>query len=78
MCEANFRNASGSNISDTPAHIAICDIIHKTRRKITMICLGPLTNLASAYIHDDSIKNEFREVYIMGGNRFGDVKFNCL
>ena len=39
--------------------------INKNPSEVTLVCLGPLTNLA--YILDDTIINNLKEVIIMGG-----------
>lgn len=59
----------------SPAHEAICEFAEKYKGKLNILCMGPLTNLANAIIHDKKIKNKINHVYIMGMNRFGEVIF---
>lgn len=39
--------------------------------EITLVCLGPLTNLALAIKLDPSIKNKLKQIVMMGGNIYG-------
>jgi inosine-uridine nucleoside N-ribohydrolase len=50
-----------------PAHQLICDMVNAEPGKITLIAVGPLTNLALALRHDPSITTKVRQVIIMGG-----------
>ncbi|KAJ8971881.1 hypothetical protein NQ314_000494 [Rhamnusium bicolor] len=57
-----------SIIRDTPAAIAIHDIIIKEPNQISIICVGPLTNLALAIKLYSELVSIIKEVWIMGGN----------
>ncbi|KAF5288915.1 hypothetical protein FQA39_LY03794 [Lamprigera yunnana] len=48
--------------------IAICDIINKNPGEITLVCLGPLTNIALATTFDGQLFSKVKECFIMGGN----------
>jgi len=50
-----------------PAHQLICDMVNAEPGKITLIAVGPMTNLALALRHDPSIAGKVKEVIIMGG-----------
>lgn len=43
---------------------------------MTLICIGPLTNLALALKTYDDIRDNVKEVYVMGGNYNGE--YNLL
>jgi purine nucleosidase len=51
----------------TPACIRIAELIHAHPHEITLLAIGPLTNLALALRHDPSIAALTREVVVMGG-----------
>lgn len=38
----------------------------------TMLCLGPLTNLALAIKLDPTLGNDLKHLYLMGGNYQGE------
>lgn len=50
-----------------PAHVLICDMVNAEPGKITLIAVGPMTNLALALRHDPGIAGKVKEVVIMGG-----------
>ncbi len=50
-----------------PAHELICDMINAEPGVITLIAVGPFTNIALALRHDPSIVTKVRQVIIMGG-----------
>jgi len=50
-----------------PAHELICDMVNAEPGKITLIAVGPMTNLALALRHDPGIAGKVRQVVIMGG-----------
>ncbi len=50
-----------------PAHELICDMVNAEPGKITLIAVGPMTNLALALRHDPGIAGKVKEVVIMGG-----------
>ena len=50
-----------------PAHQLICDMVNAEPGTITLIAVGPMTNLALALRHDPSIAGKVKEVVIMGG-----------
>ena len=41
--------------------------------ELTLVALGPLSNIAAAIRLDPSLKEKFKEVYLMGGNHEGKI-----
>ncbi|ALT77372.1 nucleoside hydrolase [Paucibacter sp. KCTC 42545] len=50
-----------------PAHQLICDMVNAEPGQITLIAVGPMTNLALALRHDPSIAVKVKQVIVMGG-----------
>ena len=50
-----------------PAHELICAMVNAEPGAITLIAVGPLTNLALALRHDPGIATKVRQVIVMGG-----------
>lgn len=50
-----------------PAHLRMIELIHRHPGEISILAIGPLTNLALALRTDPSIAGEVREVVVMGG-----------
>lgn len=50
-----------------PAHHLICDMVNAQPGQITLIAVGPMTNLALALRHDPSIATKVHQVIVMGG-----------
>jgi len=50
-----------------PAHELICDMVNAEPGAITLIAVGPMTNLALALRHDPGIAAKVRQVIVMGG-----------
>lgn len=59
--KAKQRPAEGNAVD------AIIDIIYGSPGEITLVTLGPLTNVAAALIKEPSIARKVKEIYIMGG-----------
>ncbi len=49
------------------------NLIKESKEKITIIAIGPLTNIATLLLADDSIKDNIDEIHVMGG---GDRRGN--
>ncbi len=64
-----------SHLDARPAWQLICDQVNAAPGEITLIAVGPLTNLALALQHDPSIAGKLRQVVVMGG-AFG-IKGHC-
>ncbi|XP_066593484.1 pyrimidine-specific ribonucleoside hydrolase RihA-like isoform X2 [Prorops nasuta] len=64
------------------AAVALLDWAKHNPNQITLICLGPLTNIATAIALDPDFLSYFKRVYIMGssvkgdGNQSPNVEFN--
>ena len=43
--------------------------------EITLVAMGPLTNLALAYRLDDSFSSKLHKLVIMGGNTEGNLQY---
>lgn len=57
-----------SIIRKEPAAVAIRNLVVNNPQEITLVCLGPLTNIALAMkLYEDFIPN-IKEIFLMGGN----------
>lgn len=67
-----------SLVSGTPIAAAANEIIRQTKIKpgLTIVALGPLTNLALAVQREPGIVNNIEHLYAMGGNRPPTGEFN--
>jgi len=54
-------------LSASPAVELIINLVHKYRGEITLLCIGPMTNLALAILRDPSIVPLIKDVVSMGG-----------
>ena len=52
----------------------IISLINSYPNEIEIIAIGPLTNIAKAFMKDNSIKNKIKSLYVMGG--IGEGKGN--
>lgn len=61
------------DVADGKPHAAqaLVDIFEKNKDELTLVCLGPLTNIAMALKLNPEFANWPKEVFIMGGNLFG-------
>ncbi|KXJ68210.1 inosine-uridine preferring nucleoside hydrolase-like [Aedes albopictus] len=58
-------------ISDEHAVVKMYELIRKYPGQITILCLGPLTNLAMLFKMFPKVKGDIAGIYILGGNRNG-------
>lgn len=63
-----FMPESTRKIEDTYAEDFIIRSVYKYKNNLTIICLGPLTNLASAISKDNNIVDKISKVIIMGAS----------
>uniref|UniRef100_A0A0N4ZW77 IU_nuc_hydro domain-containing protein n=1 Tax=Parastrongyloides trichosuri TaxID=131310 RepID=A0A0N4ZW77_PARTI len=56
---------------ETPAAIALTKYCSQYPGEITIVALGPLTNIALAIKLDKHFKNNVKQLYCMGGNVYG-------
>lgn len=45
---------------------------------LSLVCLGPLTNVATAILHDPSLGENLKHCVIMGGNYYGKINLRML
>jgi inosine-uridine nucleoside N-ribohydrolase len=72
---ANWNANTSSLHHQHPAEKVICDVVRSAPQDITIITLGPLTNIARALNRDPEIATMIGELVIMGGslNGIGNV-----
>jgi len=58
---------AGGDASDLSASDLIIDILQKSNEAITIVAVGPLTNIADAIQKAPEISDHIKEIYIMGG-----------
>ena len=51
-----------------PAEKIICDAVRSDPENVMVVCLGPLTNIARAFIRDTELPQMIRHLYISGGS----------
>jgi len=49
----------------------IADLIRQHPEEISLVCLGPLTNIAAAFRSDPSLPKKIKEIVLMGGSMSG-------
>ncbi len=54
-------------LDERPAHVLLCDMVNARPGEITLVAVGPFTNLALALQHDPSITRKVKQVVVMGG-----------
>ncbi|MDM4764942.1 nucleoside hydrolase [Pelomonas sp. SE-A7] len=54
-------------LDSRPAHELICDLVNAEPGQITLVAVGPMTNLALALRHDPGIAAKVRQVVVMAG-----------
>lgn len=72
---------SNRKIEDTPAPIFYVDYLKNAKEPVTIVAVGPLTNLAVALAIDPSITKNIEELVLMGGaddeaNATSSAEFN--
>jgi purine nucleosidase len=58
-------------IRKEPAAVGVANLVLDNPNQITLICVGPLTNLALSLRLYDSFADSIKELWIMGGNYTG-------
>jgi inosine-uridine nucleoside N-ribohydrolase len=58
---------AGGDASDLSASDLIIDVLQKSHEAITIVAVGPLTNIADALQKAPEISAKIKEIYIMGG-----------
>lgn len=64
---AMIERAEAPALDARPAYQLICDMVNAEPGAITLIAVGPLTNLALALRHDPGIAAKVHRVIVMGG-----------
>jgi len=64
--QAGIAQPAG-RLDPRPAHELICDMVNAEAGAITLIAVGPMTNLALALRHDPGIVAKVKQVIVMGG-----------
>lgn len=73
----NFLPDPTMPISPLHASDQIIELVHRFPHEVTIVCCGPMTNLAFAMIKDPSIKGLIKEVVAISG-AFGITKYAYL
>jgi inosine-uridine nucleoside N-ribohydrolase len=73
-----LRSSDQSALDARPAHRFIIDTVRASPREVTLLAVGPLTNLALALKEDPEIASLVKRVVVMGGafgtdGRYGNV-----
>lgn len=53
------------------------NVVFQYPNKVTLLCLGPLTNIALAIKTFPEIKENIKEAFMMGGSFRGKYRFEC-
>ncbi|XP_037565384.2 inosine-uridine preferring nucleoside hydrolase-like [Dermacentor silvarum] len=53
------------------AHVAMRDMIRQRPKELTLVALGPLTNLAIAMLMDPGLTDDIAQIFVLGGNIYG-------
>jgi inosine-uridine nucleoside N-ribohydrolase len=69
--------AKDIKIEDEPSSVKMVEYILKYPGKVNLLLLGPLTNIATAYMLEPKIKDFVKSVYIMGGSLLSRGNQNC-
>lgn len=65
--EIKSLNYSDIKISGSQSPLKIIELVKKFPNEINLLCVGPLTNIAIAYMLWPEIANKFKLIYVMGG-----------
>lgn len=70
------NNVDTSKLQSEHAVCALNRIVSENPGKITVVCLGPLTNIALTMKMYPEFINNVKELYVMGGNSTGNIFIN--
>lgn len=65
--DIDLSGASLAPLAATPAHLAIVELVRAHPHQVTLIAIGPLTNLSLALSTDPEIAELVAQVIVMGG-----------
>jgi len=68
---ANHMPEPTASLQEEPAAVALIRLAKEHYKKVTIMCLGPLTNMALAHRLDPQFSQNLKEIHIMGGNMEG-------
>lgn len=71
LCDITYDTQPDTSIIRSTHAVSAMHEIIETEEDVTVICLGPLTNLALLYKMYPESKEKIKEIYVMGGNRYG-------
>ncbi|CAG9824486.1 unnamed protein product [Phaedon cochleariae] len=75
--DMNLAPPDTSFVKEQPAALALYDMVNNNPGELTVVVLGPLTNLALAIKLYDDMASKIKEVWIMGGNITGTGNTSC-
>lgn len=78
-----FREDELGKLSDLPAVEVMAKVLKDSEEKVTIIAVGPLTNIATLFLIYPELKEKIEVISIMGGsttvgNRTAKAEFNFL
>ncbi|KAH7957619.1 pyrimidine-specific ribonucleoside hydrolase RihA [Rhipicephalus sanguineus] len=59
------------SVSNKVAHVVMRDMIRQRPKELTLLMVGPLTNLAIAMLMDPGLTDDVAQIFIMGGTIYG-------
>ncbi|CAM3060673.1 ribonucleoside hydrolase RihC [Streptobacillus ratti] len=62
-----FHETDGKNLLEINAVEAMKEVLMKSEEKITLVPIGPLTNIALLLLIYPQVKNKIKEIVLMGG-----------
>ncbi len=65
--QQQYRNKVESLNIEEEGIVKLYEMIKNSDEKVTIIALGPLTNIAKLLLIDENIKDKIEEIHIMGG-----------
>lgn len=75
--EIQKYDASDIYIEKEPSAVKIVETIMKYPHQVNLLLIGPLTNIATAYMLNPEISNIVKGIYIMGGSIQSAGNLNC-
>ncbi|KAL1479860.1 hypothetical protein MTO96_051529 [Rhipicephalus appendiculatus] len=66
-----YPMAALKSVSNKVAHVVMRDMIRQRPKELTLLMVGPLTNLAIAMLMDPGLTDDVAQIFILGGNIYG-------
>lgn len=76
--DARLRVLENLRSGSEPAAAAIVRLVRTNPGRVTLIAIGPLTNIALAIAIDPAIVDELADLYVMGGYFFGHTNRSAM